>query len=374
MNSLSFNFKSLVALYESCWKRIIQASELSDQAIRVFRILLPAVYLLLYMPDYNWISTMPNAWYDPAPLSVAIFLNEFPPLWFFQLTQTLLIVSAALLICGYRPRFSGLLFCALHIVITSFEYSFGKIDHVAHLFLLCFFSFSLGHWGSAPINDRFKLPIPCSTLLAVLLSFGMFTAGFEKSLKWLDFDMNTSGFLSWYFSGYYNLGRDAFLAPYITNLPKLALECMDYSAVLFELSPFICLLLGKRFWIAWCIVACSFHAGTTLLLNIAFPYQLFGYLPFLVPAVLFARINLNIRTLILSALVLVSLRLAPVWFEGLRPLRTVLFPTATTELCFDLCVWITLIALGGFKLYLMGSGASTMANNTLILDENRRLS
>ena len=276
MKASLLNFKQL---YQLLWERIIASSELSDSTLRACRILLPGLYLCFYLPSYNWITDMPDAWFNPAPLSIAIFFTSFPELWLLQVTQTLLILSAALLMAGFRPRLSGLLFCGLHLFITSFEYSAGKIDHVAHLFLLCFFSFSLGNWGGNEPR-RFKLPIPCGTLLALLLAFGMFTAGFEKAIRWIDFNINTSGFLSWYFSGFYNLGRDALLAPFVSQVPKIGLELMDYSAVAFELSPFICLILGRRYWIAWCAIACTFHAGTTMLLNISFPYQLFGYVPF----------------------------------------------------------------------------------------------
>ncbi|MGB0414383.1 MAG: hypothetical protein ACPGJU_08030 [Coraliomargarita sp.] len=356
MKALSLNFKDF---YHSIWERIIASSELTDTTLRACRLLLPGLYLLIYLPSYNWIANMPDAWYDPAPLSSAMFFSSFPDLWILQITQTLLVLCLALLMAGVKPRLTGLLFCGLHLFITSFEYSAGKIDHVAHLFLLCFFSFSLGNWGSS-IPTKFRLPIPCGTLLALLLTFGMFTAGFEKAIRWIDFNSNTSGFLSWYFSGYYNLGRDQLLAPFVTEIPKLGLEFMDYSAVALELSPLACLLLGRRYWITWCAIACSFHAGTTLLLNISFPYQFFGYLPFIIPGYLAARIRIPAAHIVYLALALSTYRIATIWISEIPLLREALLPTDLATLSFDLCVWIGLASIGLLKaLQLVKSGQLT---------------
>ncbi len=348
MKAYALNFNQL---HQWGWNRIIRASELSEESLQILRFVLPALYILFYMPDYNLVARIPDAWFDPAPLSIAAPFQSFPTLLFFQITQTLLVVCALALMWGHRPRFFGLMFCALHLLITSFEYSVGKIDHVAHLFLLCFFCLSLGNWGSPITKNSYTLPIPCSTLLAVLLAFGMFTAGFEKSLKWIDFDTNTSGFLSWYFSGYYNLGRDELLAPAITQLPRICLELMDYSAVAFEMSPFICLLLGKRYWVAWCAIACTFHAGTTVLLNISFPYQIFGYLPFLIPAFLLANLGNHAKHFSFIILAICSYRTAIIWADNCPLLRDVLLPTDLTKLYFDLCVWVSLAAIGAYHAY-----------------------
>jgi hypothetical protein len=55
----------------------------------------------------------------------------------------------------------------------------------------------------------------------------MFTAGFDKALHWINFDLSTGGFLS-----------------------------LDATAVAFELSPFFSLLAGRA---AWLLVATCFH-------------------------------------------------------------------------------------------------------------------
>jgi len=351
MNKLKSVYDKLAQAHCTAWRRTIESSYLSDGQLQFCRWFLPALYLLFYMPDYNWIADLPDAWFDPPQLSIAVFFGAFPPLIFLQISQTALVLCLGALMAGYKPRLSGLCFCFLHILITSFEYSVGKIDHVAHLFILCFFCFSLGNWGTKLPEKSFKLPIPCSTLLAITLAFGMFTAGFEKAIRWIDFNSNTSGFLSWYFSGYFNLDRNLLAAPYINQLPKIMLEFLDYSAVAFELSPLICLLIGKRFWTAWCIVACMFHAGTTAMLNISFPYQLFGYLPFLLPAILHKRQRMSQRLAIVSIIGLLIIRLTPIWSDYPFLLRTLLLPNQLILLIFDLLVWLSLAGLGIFSIY-----------------------
>lgn len=370
MKSTSLNFKDF---YQNLWGRIIASSELTDTTLRAYRLVLPGLYLLFYLPSYNWIATLPDAWYDPPPLSSAVFFSSFPDLWILQITQTLLVLCLALLMAGVKPRLTGLLFCGLHLFITSFEYSVGKIDHVAHLFTLCFFSFSLGNWGGG-VPRKFRLPIPCGTLLALLLSFGMFTAGFEKAIRWIDFNSDTSGFLSWYFSGYYNLGRDQLLAPFVTAIPKLGLELMDYSAVALELSPLACLLLGRRYWITWCAIACSFHAGTTLLLNISFPYQLFGYLPFIIPGYLVARTRISAVQITCLAIALSTYRITTIWISEIPLLRDALLPSDFATLSFDLCVWLGLASIGLLNAYFQPVKSRKLTSFHFKGHENRALS
>lgn len=42
-----------------------------------------------------------------------------------------------------------------------------------------------------------------SSFLGILIAFGFLTAGWAKAFSWIDFDLTTSGFLSWFYSGYF---------------------------------------------------------------------------------------------------------------------------------------------------------------------------
>ena len=349
MRISELNFSNLLAAHQWVWGRIIHASELPCGALRSLRVLLPAVYLLLYLPSYNWIAQMPDAWFDPPPLSIAAGFRAFPSLLFFQVAQTLLILSATALMLGKRPRLFGLAFCAIHVVITSFEYSFGKIDHGAHFLMLCFFCLSLDNWGTKEPRSSLALPIPGSTLLAVLIAFGMFTAGFDKTLRWFDFNLNTNGFLTWFVPGHHNLGRDELLAPYITSLPKIILEFLDYSGALFEMVPFLFLLCGKRYWIAWCATACLFHAGILVMVNISFKYQMFGYMPFLLPVLSLPQFQSHAKKIASVILAIAAYRIATVWIEGCPILRDAMLPSELIKLYFDLLVLLGCAAIGYYN-------------------------
>jgi hypothetical protein len=123
----------------------------------------------------------------------------------------------------------------------------------------------------------------------------MFTAGFDKALHWINFDLSTGGFLSWFYSGYYILDRKLLLAPLVYRVPPQLFKILDYAAVAFELSPFFFLLAGRTAWRAWLLVAICFHLANALLLNIPFYGQVLVYLPFVALARSCGRLDVGVR-------------------------------------------------------------------------------
>ena len=153
----------------------------------------------------------------------------------------------------------------------------------------------------ALVPDRRINPKVTARALAtagVLIAFGMFTAGFDKALHWINFDLSTGGFLSWFYSGYYTLDRNLLLAPFVLKLPPQSFKILDYAAVAFELSPFFFLLAGRAGWRAWLLVATCFHLANALLLNIPFHTHVLVYLPFVAFARFFERPNVGGNTTI----------------------------------------------------------------------------
>jgi hypothetical protein len=121
----------------------------------------------------------------------------------------------------------------------------------------------------------------------------MFSAGFAKALRWINFDLSTSGFLSWFYSGYYTLDRKLLLAPLVLKVPPAFFKIADYAAVLLELSPFFFLLAGRAGWRAWILIATCFHLANALLLNIPFYIHVLVYLPFVALARFFGRASVG---------------------------------------------------------------------------------
>ena len=106
------------------------------------------------------------------------------------------------------------------------------------------------------------------------------TAGFGKALNWIDLNLTTSGFLSWFYSGYFNHGRDRLLAPLVLKISEpLVWELIDTLAVVFELGALLAILSRQR-WYAWLTTACIFHLANCLLLNIDFEMNAIVYLAF----------------------------------------------------------------------------------------------
>lgn len=266
------------------WKRVTQSTLIKESSLGIFRWIFGIFLLLFFVPQFSWIAQVPNAFFNPPYLSLANLLTQFPGDLFFKILTLLIITSLVCLTIGIKARLSSSIFLFCWFIGNNFQYSFGKIDHeIMMLALLLCMIFS--NWGRhyALIADK---PLSRNSsqqalaLFSVLLAFGFFTAGLAKALNWVDFDFSTNGFLSWFYSGYYNLNRTLLLAPTILYLPKWIFEFFDYAAVVFELSAFIALLSSRKWWRIWLLVACLFHLSNTLLLNISFFNHFLVYLVF----------------------------------------------------------------------------------------------
>lgn len=292
MNKLLHYARSINYVF---WERAAKTTSVTEKSLGIFRWIF-GIILLLDLPYYSWIATAPNALFDPPYFSLANLFNRFPISAFLIAIDSLILLSVALITVGIKSRlFSGILIVAC-LVGNTFHYSFGKIDHDI-MYLALVFCMIFSNWGKdyALVPDR-QLSSESSSkslaLLGVLLAFGMFTAGLGKALNWVDFNVNTNGFLYWFYGGYYNLDRTHLLAPSVFSVPTWFLELFDYGAVIFELSGFVALLTSKRWWLCWLLVACLFHFGTTLLLNIPFHSHVPVYLVFVDFSKLLKRFSL----------------------------------------------------------------------------------
>jgi len=89
------------------------------------------------------------------------------------------------------------------------------------------------------------------------------------------------------------IDRTLLLAPLVPKVPPQLFKIADYAAVVFELSPFFCLLAGRASWRVWLLVAAGFHLTNALLLNISFHIQVLVYLLFVALAGFFGRPNIG---------------------------------------------------------------------------------
>ena len=113
--------------------------------------------------------------------------------------------------------------------------------------------------------------------MGIFIVFSFFTAGISKLFNWVDFDLSTSGFLNWFYAGFYSSGRNELLANLVFLMPNWMLEVMDYCAVFFEVFAFLFLIYSRSSWTIFLLIAGVFHIMNTLLLNIPFSTNLFVF-------------------------------------------------------------------------------------------------
>jgi hypothetical protein len=280
MRTLYTWINNLNALF---WERVVRSTALGAESLSAFRVVFSFFLLVTHTP-FNWIAAAPRALFNPPVLSLANLFDGFPGRAFFMALDVVSLLSLACLAVGIRARTSTIVYLLAAIIGQSFQYSFGKIDHPIMLYVLlgCM---SFSGWGQhlAVLPDK-KTKTGSTTrslsLLGVLLCFAMFTAGFEKALNWVDFDLTTNGFISWFRLGYYVYDRQFLLAHLVNYFPPLVLESFDYAAVALELSPLFFLLHSRKGWRVWLLIVCTFHLVNTLLLNIAFIENTMVYLVF----------------------------------------------------------------------------------------------
>jgi hypothetical protein len=267
------------------WQRIENTCKNDTRSLGLFRIFW-GIYILLFFAPYSaWVGQVPQAFYKPPVLSPAFLSPGFPPYWLMLAADLVRVWLLVLITIGIKTRISTVALCLLSVISTNFIYSFGKIDHDILVWAvgICL---AFTDWGVlyALIPDRRINPKVAARALAtagVFIAFAMFSAGIGKSLRWINLDFSTSGFLSWFNPGYFTLGRVYLLAPIVPKIPPHLFKLIDYAAVAFELSPFFFLTAGRIGWRVWLLVAAIFHLANALLLNIPFYIHVLVYLPFI---------------------------------------------------------------------------------------------
>jgi hypothetical protein len=289
-----------------CWQRLEDTCSNDARSLGLFRIFW-GIFVLLFVAPYSaWVGQVPQSFYNPPVLSVAFLFAGFPPYWPMLAGDLVRIWLVVLITIGVKTRVCTIVLCLLTFISTNFAYSFGKIGHDILLWAVAL-CLAFTDWGVtyALVPDRRINPKVAARALAtagVLIAFAMFTAGFDKALHWINFDLSTSGFLNWFYSGYYTLDRKLLLAPFVLKVPPQSIKILDFAAVAFELSPFFFLFAGRAGWRAWILIATCFHLANALLLNIPFHIHVLVYLPFVALARFFGRASAggSVTTAVLS--------------------------------------------------------------------------
>lgn len=280
--------------------RIKKATQIDLASLCCFRVVFGLFVMLFLWSKYAWLGAVPDAIFSPPMLSLASVFREFPSPFFFRTVDLAIGLCTLTLTIGLFTRLSTVLLLLLLIVGNSFSFSLGKIDH-SILYPCVLLAMSFQNWGEmfsvdAALRKRstahsLRAETADLSLLAIFITFGFLTAGLGKSLSWIDLDLTTSGFLSWFYQGYYSNARNQLLAPFVLNFVNIPLlwELIDISAVVFELG-FLLAIWTRRIWYLWLATACFFHLMNCLLLNIPFNVNAVAYLAF-VPWSQFRAVN-----------------------------------------------------------------------------------
>src|SRR5262245_52942403 len=164
----------------------------STADLGIYRILYATCMLILYLPQFLWIPSFPNSFFNP-PFGITLFFSGFPSARFFYILNVCLTWALCALLVGYRTKLASVSLACLLLIGNSWGYSFGKISNDICLVLIPLVlqftgwgdSFSLDARRTKPVhpsNNRWPL-----ALLAVLIGFAMLTAAVAKaSTGWLD--------------------------------------------------------------------------------------------------------------------------------------------------------------------------------------------
>ncbi len=255
----------------------------STEGLATYRVVFALYLFLMFVPwpgTRTWLAEVPDSVYAPPPGPMALF-GGFPPEWFLYGLEVGAFVAAGLLIFGLGRRWTALTVGICMLLLNGFLYSTGKIDHGSHLLVATPLVMAFSPWAGTGEGDEHGLgrswPL---AFLALLVGFGMFTAGLEKFLwGWLwPGDHAVQNFT---FRKLYVYGNEGLLAaPLQTLVPGAGWEPLDWTTVVFEIGFFFA-VFSRRWFRGFCGAAVVFHVGVFLVLSISFVDQLAVYAAFL---------------------------------------------------------------------------------------------
>jgi uncharacterized membrane protein YphA (DoxX/SURF4 family) len=241
-------------------------------------------FLLPSIDIYSFIGSLPSDFFVPPPGPMMLF-EGFPSHWLFLILHGLLILSLCLMILGWRTKFASLATGIIFLIINGFIYSAGKINHDM-LIIVVPMLMAFSGWGKAYCldsylrNEKERVHDWTLTLLALIIGFMFFTAGFSKIIGgWLDVDSQAT--LGHFFKQYFVYGRHDLLSGYALDISNLWVwEFFDYTTVLFEAGFLLAIFFPRSTRIYVCL-AVLFHFSTMLVLNITFLPNFLAYAAFL---------------------------------------------------------------------------------------------
>jgi hypothetical protein len=271
-------------------KWIFDSFPVTREGLALFRMFYVLFILFIISPGhmpflyYSVYGSLPADLFYPPPGPMMLF-EGFAPTGVLMAIEIALMVSLGCLFMGWRTRSMSILVGLLILSGNGFAYSMGKINHdmlLAAVPVVMAFSNWGGAWSMDSAAGRAKNPESWPlALLALMLGFMMFTAGFPKLLGgWLDIHTNATygHFIKHYFV---NQRQDLLSELFLDIENRFFWESLDWATVFFEIG-FLFSILKIRTLQFWCALAVVFHFMVMMMLNISFISNLPVYSLFLI--------------------------------------------------------------------------------------------
>ena len=268
---------------------IFEAYPAKLEQLGLFRILFVAYTIFIVgLPRYaDKMADFPSGFFNPPPF-FSLFFSELPSLWYFQLSDVLIFITAFLLLIGFKTRLVGIIFSLIIIINNGFVFSTGKIDH-SFLVWFCPLVLSFSHWGARFSMDSLIQKVEdvkaqnwTISFLSMCLGFGFFTSGLIKLVSsWLSF--HDSMLRAFFLRNFYVQQKQEYFAKLFENFNATWFwESGDWFTILFEIG-FLFVIFWPRAFRFFTLLALFFHGSVLLMFNIGFYNYLVFYLLFWLP-------------------------------------------------------------------------------------------
>jgi len=257
------------------------------EGLALYRIFTALFFLFFLLPDVSFYSVLadyPDDFFAPPPGPMALF-DRFPPELFLQVMHVVLMLSWTAVLIGLKTKIASVVAGLSMLILLGFLFSLGKINHEI-LLVVVPIVMAFSNWGGAYSFDQHfgsrneKAEGWPLTMLALIIGFMMFTAGFPKILGgWLDLSTQaTQGHL---LNQFYVRERQELMSAFAIRIESAFIwELLDWATVLFE-TMFIVAVLKSSWTRLFVCFAVLFHFSIMLTMNIAFLPNFAAYAAFI---------------------------------------------------------------------------------------------
>jgi hypothetical protein len=253
-------------------------------SLPLYRMVYALLLMIFAIPYTSAVAHMPPSFFAP-PVGPAMLFHSFPPLWFFWGLDYLIELAAVCLFFGYRTRTAALALVALLVLLDTFRYSVGKVDHEILLILtpLCL---AFSGWGARHSADAHRIhsrpdsPAWPLALLWFMIALCMLSACISKAKSgWLD--PHVEACRGQLLLNYVGAVRPALAGREMAAITSpLFWKFIDYSTVGIE-GAFVLAMFRLPAIRLIAASAAIFHASIYFSMNIFFISNLIAYLSLL---------------------------------------------------------------------------------------------